>query len=186
MPFQLVPLGLAGVFELLPRRIEDSRGYFAETFSAAQMHSAGLISSWVQDNQSLSRAPHTLRGLHFQRAPHAQAKLVRALHGRVLDVVVDIRPDSPSFKQWLSLELSVERFNQIYIPAGFAHGFVTLEADSVVAYKVSSPYAAAAEGSIRWDDPALAIDWQLHGQAPVLSDKDAVAPLIDEARLASL
>lgn len=186
MAFELAPLALSGVYEIVPRRLQDSRGYFAETYSAAEMKKAGLISQWVQDNQSLSRQAHTLRGLHFQRPPHEQAKLVRVLQGRVLDVVVDIRPQSPSFGQWLSLELSAERFNQIYIPSGFAHGFLTLETDCIVAYKVSSPYAAAAEGSIRWNDPELVIDWLLEGQEPKLSDKDAVAPLLRETNLAPL
>lgn len=186
MPLEFIPLALAGVFEIIPRRIEDSRGYFSETYNQSQMASAGLIASWVQDNQSLSLEQGTLRGLHFQRTPHEQAKLVRVLQGRVLDVVVDIRPDSPNFGQWLSLEISADRYNQIYIPCGFAHGFVTLEPNCIIAYKVSSPYAKTSEGSIRWDDPTLGIDWQLSGQKPHLSEKDAIAPLFSEAHLASL
>jgi dTDP-4-dehydrorhamnose 3,5-epimerase len=183
MSIEILPLALEGVFEFVPRRIQDTRGYFSETYSAAQMERAGLISNWVQDNQSLSVEPHTLRGLHFQRQPYAQAKLVRVLSGRVLDVVVDIRRDSAEFGKWLSLELTAERFNQIYVPTGFAHGFITLEPNCVVAYKVSSPYAAHAEASIRWNDPTLAIDWQLNGRSPTLSDKDAVAPLLAEAQI---
>ena len=183
MSIEIFPLALPGVFELVPRQIRDARGYFSETYSGAQMESAGLITNWVQDNQSLSVEPHTLRGLHFQRDPHAQAKLVRVLSGRILDVVVDIRRESTHFGQWLSLELTADRFNQIYVPVGFAHGFVTLEPNCLVAYKVSSPYAAHAEASIRWDDPALAIDWRLNGHPPTLSDKDAVAPFLSEARI---
>jgi dTDP-4-dehydrorhamnose 3,5-epimerase len=186
MPFQKQPLALDGVYELLPRRFDDNRGYFTETFNARDMEAAGLTSTWVQDNQSYSAAMHTLRGMHFQRSPHEQAKLVRVVRGRVLDVVVDIRPSSPTFCQWLSLELSAERLNQIYVPVGFAHGFLTLEPNCIVAYKVSNPYVAAAEAAIRWDDPQIGIIWPLQGSRPVLSDKDSIAPLISEADIGAL
>ena len=134
---------------------------------------------FVQDNHSLSVAVGTVRGLHFQEPPHAQAKLVRCGQGAIFDVAVDIRIGSPTYGRWLGYELSAENGAQLYIPAGFAHGFVTLKPDSEIIYKCSDYYASGSEGSLRWDDPEIGIDWPLANE-PILSDKDAQAPLLSE------
>lgn len=165
------------------QRYRDARGWFSETWSAARMAKAGIAHDFVQDNQSCSVQVGTLRGLHFQRPPFAQAKLVRCLKGRIFDVAVDIRPQSPTFGHWVGAELSAEDGRQMLVPRGMAHGFLTLEPDTEVAYKVDNPYAQGSEGGIRWDDPAIAIDWPLAGLTPLLSDKDAQLPGIAEALL---
>ena len=168
-----------GVLEIIPKRFGDSRGFFAETWQRDRFRGHGIDVDWVQDNQSLSAETHVLRGLHFQLAPHAQAKLIRVLKGSVFDVAVDIRPGSEGFGRWVSRVLSAEAFNQLFIPKGFAHGFLTLTPGTEVLYKVSAPYAPECERSIAWNDPALAIDWPLpEGTQPVLSAKDAVAPTL--------
>jgi dTDP-4-dehydrorhamnose 3,5-epimerase len=164
------------------KRFEDARGWFAETWSQRNFEAAGLDADFVQDNHSYSRHAGTIRGLHFQSAPFAQAKLVRCVRGRIFDVAVDIRRDSPTFLQWVGAELSAENGVQLFVPRGFAHGFLTLEPDTEVAYKVDAFYDAASDGGIRWDDPALAVDWPLQELAPTLSDKDAGLPSIGEAR----
>ncbi|MCZ0732768.1 dTDP-4-dehydrorhamnose 3,5-epimerase [Phreatobacter sp. AB_2022a] len=169
-------LPITDVLELRPRRIGDGRGFFSETFNQARFAAAGIDSTWVQDNQSFSQAPLTLRGLHYQAPPFAQAKLVRVLRGRAFDVAVDIRAGSPTFGRWVSLELSAETFNQILIPIGFAHGILTLEPDTEIFYKVSAPYSAAHDRTIRYDDPAFGIAWPLDGTKPQLSAKDEAAP----------
>ncbi|KQI73350.1 dTDP-4-dehydrorhamnose 3,5-epimerase [Loktanella sp. 5RATIMAR09] len=167
---------LTGVFELTPRRFADSRGHFSETYNADTLARHGINTLFVQDNQSYSRDIGTVRGLHFQAPPSAQAKLVRVLQGVIWDVAVDIRRGSPSYGHWVGRELSAETGNQLFIPAGFLHGFVTRTADCVVAYKCSATYAPATEGAVRFDDPDLAIDWGIDAQDAVLSDKDAAAP----------
>lgn len=169
--------GLPGVVLLEPRRFGDARGWFCETFSTRAMAAAGLMTEFVQDNQSFSAAAGTLRGLHFQRPPHAQAKLVRCLRGAIRDVAVDIRRGSPTWGQWVAAELSAENGRQLLVPAGFLHGFVTLVPDTEVHYKCSAFYAPEAEGAVRWDDPDLAVDWGLAGP-PQLSAKDAAAPAL--------
>jgi dTDP-4-dehydrorhamnose 3,5-epimerase len=164
-----------------PRRFADSRGWFTESWNRARFEDWGISAVFCQDNHSLSRATGTLRGLHFQRSPHGQAKLVRCTRGRVFDVAVDIRRNSPTFRQWVGVELSAERGNQLFIPVGYAHAFVTLEPDCEVAYKVDAYYAPEADGGVRWDDPSLAIDWPLAaGASPLLSDKDAALPFLAE------
>ncbi|TPW30637.1 dTDP-4-dehydrorhamnose 3,5-epimerase [Pararhizobium mangrovi] len=178
---EIRPTAIPEVLELEPRRFSDPRGFFGETFNRDRFREAGITIDWMQDNQSLSREPFTLRGLHFQAPPFAQDKLVRVLKGRVFDVAVDIREGSASFGQWVGRELSAEAFNQLLVPKGFAHGFLTLEADTEVLYKVSAPYSREHDRSIRWDDPAFAIDWPNGGNAPVLSDKDSEAPTLAEA-----
>ena len=166
-----------GVLEITPRRFGDARGFFAETWQRQRFTAAGIDVDWVQDNQSLSADTHVLRGLHFQLAPCAQDKLVRVLRGTVFDVAVDIRPGSASFGRWVSCTLSASAFNQLFIPRGFAHGFLTLEAGTEVLYKVSAPYAPEHDRAIAWNDPALAIGWPLAaGEQPLLSAKDAAAP----------
>lgn len=162
---------------LTPRRFEDERGWFSETWNRAKFAAAGISLEFCQDNQSLSRPVGTLRGLHFQTPPFAQAKLVRCLRGRIFDVAVDIRRASPTFGKWAGLELSAENGKQLLIPAGYAHGFMTLEPDCEIAYKVDAPYSAECDGGIAWDDPQIAIDWPLPGK-PVLSDKDKALPLL--------
>jgi len=167
---------------ITPRRFADARGWFAETWHAERYLEAGIAANFCQDNQSFSRPPLTLRGLHFQRPPHAQAKLVRCIKGRIFDVAVDLRRSSPTFMKWVGVELTAELGNQLFIPAGFGHGFLTLEPECEIAYKVDSYYAPDADGGIAWNDPVLAIEWPLaDGDFPLLSDKDAGLPKLNEA-----
>lgn len=168
---------LAGVRLVTPKRFGDHRGFFAETYSRRAYAACGVAVEFVQDNHSLSAAVGTVRGLHFQAPPHAQAKLVRCGRGAIFDVAVDIRRGSPTYGRWVGATLSAENGAQLFIPAGFAHGFATLEPDSEIVYKCSDYYAPETEGALRWDDPALGIDWPLTGRA-TLSEKDAVAPLL--------
>lgn len=163
---------------ITPRRFEDARGWFAETWSAPAMAAAGLAHTFVQDNHSLSRRAGTLRGLHYQAPPFAQAKLVRAARGAVLDVAVDIRVGSPTYLRWVSAELSAENGVQILVPRGFLHGFITLTDDAEVLYKCDALYSRDHDGAVRWDDPAIGVDWG--AGAPLLSDKDRAAPLLSE------
>lgn len=171
---------LEGVLVITPPRFGDARGFFAETWSRPKLAAAGVEIDFVQDNHSLSAAPGTVRGLHFQAPPRAQDKLVRCGRGRLWDVAVDIRAGSPTYGRWFGTELSFENGRQLLIPAGFAHGFVTLGPDTEIVYKCSDSYAPETEGAIRWDDPDLAIDWPLGDLAPTLSDKDAAAPSLAE------
>lgn len=164
---------------LAPRRFEDSRGWFSETWNASRAAAAGVDAAFCQDNQSLSREAGTLRGLHFQTPPSAQAKLVRCLRGRILDVAVDIRRASPTFGKWVSVELSGDNGLQLFIPRGYAHGFLTLEDGCEIAYKVDNFYSAADDGGIAWNDPAIGIVWGLGGKMPLLSEKDAALPKLE-------
>jgi len=177
------PLELAGVCEITPGRLRDSRGFFSETHSARAFAKAGIDLAFVQDNHSYSKAAGVLRGLHYQLPPFAQDKLVRVTRGAILDVAVDIRKTSPTFGKWLSLEVSAAKWNQILVPAGFAHGFVTLLPDTEVIYKVTQPYSRAHECTIRFDDPTLGIDWRTAPDAIILSDKDRTAPLLADAEI---
>ena len=162
-----------------PTRHGDHRGFFAETYSRSKYSELGIDVEFVQDNHSLSREVGTLRGLHFQAPPHAQAKLVRCGRGAIFDVAVDIRRGSPTYGQWKGYELTAQNGEQLYIPVGFAHGFVTLEPDSEIFYKCSDYYAPKTEGAILWNDPDIGIDWPTEAE-PILSEKDAVAPLLSE------
>lgn len=175
---------IAGPLELVPDRFEDARGYFTETFNQPRLQAHGVLeTSWPQDNQSLSVNAFTLRGMHFQLPPFGQAKIVRVLRGRIFDCVVDLRPASPSFGKWLGVELTAEKANQLYVPVGFAHGFLTLEPQCLVAYKVSSLYSKPHDRSLHWADPAVNIAWPLPpGQKPVLSEKDEAAPSLATLR----
>lgn len=173
-------LGLGRVLEIIPTRFGDHRGFFSETYNAAVLAEHGLTLSFVQDNHSLSRAAGVLRGLHFQLPPFAQGKLVRVVRGRIYDVAVDIRKSSPTFGKWVGLEISAEKWNQILIPAGFAHGFVTLEPDTEVVYKVTAPYSRDHDRGIRFDDPSLKIVWPVATDSLTLSDKDRTAPLLKD------
>lgn len=166
---------LEGVVIITPRRFGDNRGHFSETYNAETLASHGITTQFVQDNQSYSSDAGTIRGLHFQAPPAAQAKLVRVLAGEIWDVAVDIRRGSPTFGQWVGETLSAEVGNQLLIPAGFLHGFVTRTPDAIVAYKCSATYAPACEGAVRFDDPDLAIDWGIPTGTAVLSDKDYAA-----------
>lgn len=169
-------LDFEGVFTLVPPRFGDARGWFSEIWNNERLVAAGLTARFIQDNMSFSRPRGTVRGLHFQSSPHAQAKLVMVARGAIQDVIVDIRPQSKTFGQYTSVTLTAEGGEQIYIPAGFAHGFCTLCDDTCVIYKIDAPYAPASEGGIAWDDPDLNIPWQLGGAPAVLSDKDKKLP----------
>ncbi|ACT60825.1 dTDP-4-dehydrorhamnose 3,5-epimerase [Hirschia baltica] len=171
-------LGLDGVKEITPARFGDARGFFSETYSEQRFSDAGLPTGWVQDNHSLSAEAFVLRGLHFQTDPFAQDKLVRVLKGEIFDVAVDIRKNSPDYGKWVGITLTAEKGNQILVPKGFAHGFLTLTPNVEVAYKVTSGYAPENDRGIIWNDPAIGIDWPLNGHEPQLSGKDAVAPLL--------
>ena len=162
-----------------PRRHGDARGWFVETYNRDTFAGLGIATAFVQDNHSLSRPGFTLRGLHFQTPPRAQDKLVRCIRGRIFDVAVDIRRGSPTLGRWVGIELSAENGRQLYVPAGFAHGFLTLEPECEVVYKCSDTYAPEHDAGIRWDDPAIGIDWPLPaGVTPELSPKDEVQPLL--------
>jgi dTDP-4-dehydrorhamnose 3,5-epimerase len=173
---QIDPTALPGVLRLIPRRFADARGFFAETYSAKLLKEAGIETVFVQDNHSLSRLPGTVRGLHFQSPPHAQAKLVRCGQGALFDVAVDIRAGSPTYGQWTGYELSAENGHQLLIPAGFLHGFMTLTPDTEIVYKCSDFYAASADGAVRWDDPDIGITWPRAAEPAAISAKDAAAP----------
>ena len=166
---------IAGLLVLTPARHGDARGFFSESWNRDRMAAAGLHFDFVQDNHSLSAQPATVRGLHFQAPPRAQAKLVRCGRGRLFDVAVDIRRGSPTYGQWFGTELSFENGRQMLVPQGFLHGFATREADTEIIYKCTDTYAPEAEGAVRFDDPDLGIDWGLDGHPPVLSQKDAAA-----------
>lgn len=169
------------VLYFMPQRFVDARGWFAETWNEDRCEKFGIKAQFCQDNQSASVRAGTIRGIHYQQVPHAQAKLVRCLKGRIFDVAVDLRRESPTFKKWVGVELSSERGNQLFIPSGFGHAFMTLENDCHVAYKVDAYYAPHADGGVRWDDPELAINWPMRGAAPILSDKDASLPFLSDS-----
>lgn len=171
-------LAIPEVVEITPAKFGDHRGFFSEVFKRSAFEAEGIHADWVQDNQSFSAEMGTVRGLHFQAPPFAQAKLVRVLRGAIFDVAVDIRNGSPSYGQWVGCEISAEKWNQLLVPAGFAHGFMTLTPDTEVLYKVDAPYARESEGAILWNDPAIGIEWPDLGIAAVLSDKDRVAPTL--------
>lgn len=177
-----IPTALSDVLIFEPKVFGDDRGFFMESFHAARFAEAtGCHDPIVQDNHSRSRRG-VLRGLHYQLPPCAQGKLVRVIQGEVLDVAVDIRRSSATFGQWVGVLLSAENKRQLWIPPGFAHAFYTVSDSADVLYKVTGPYSPEHERSIRWDDPDLAIDWPLNGQAPLLSGKDAIAPLLRDAQ----
>ena len=167
--------GIAGLLEIEPLIFGDERGYFYETYNLEKFKDAGIVEEFVQDNQSKSSAG-VLRGLHFQNPPYAQGKLVRVIHGSVLDVAVDIRKGSPTYGQYHKVVLSGDNKKMFWIPPGFAHGFATLEDDTIFAYKCTGFYNKESEGSVRWNDPDLNIDWGVDN--PSLSEKDREAPLL--------
>jgi dTDP-4-dehydrorhamnose 3,5-epimerase len=166
---------LPGVLILTPQRFGDDRGFFSESWNQRRLAEAGINIDFVQDNHSLSREAGTLRGLHFQTPPHAQAKLVRCGRGALFDVVVDIRQGSPTYGHWVGVELSFDDGRQLLVPEGFLHGFVTRQADTEIIYKCSDYYTPDCDAAVRYDDPDIGIDWGLEA-SPMLSDKDAAAP----------
>jgi dTDP-4-dehydrorhamnose 3,5-epimerase len=169
---QVEQTSIAGLCILIPRIFEDERGHFLETYSKKNLADAGISDEFVQDNESVSRK-HVLRGLHFQAPPHAQGKLVRVARGAALDVAVDIRKNSPTYGQYVSVMLDAVAKKMFWIPAGFAHGFVALEDHTVFQYKCTGYYHKEAEGALRWDDPLLSINWGV--DAPIVSAKDQQA-----------
>ena len=171
---------LDGVLILTPKRFCDPRGFFAESWNAKRQSDAGIDIDFVQDNHSISTQVGTVRGLHFQAPPHAQAKLVRCGRGCLFDVAVDIRRGSPTFGQWVGEELSFENGKQLLIPAGFLHGFVTRQPDTEIVYKCSDYYSPECDGAVRFDDPDIGIDWGLNEAEAVLSDKDSAAPFLKD------
>ncbi|GAB2789454.1 dTDP-4-dehydrorhamnose 3,5-epimerase [Rhabdobacter roseus] len=173
---QIRETSIAGLVEITPRIFEDDRGAFFESYNQETFGKLGLPTTFVQDNQSFS-IKGVVRGLHFQDAPFAQGKLVRVIAGRVLDVAVDIRPESPTFGKYEVFELDAKRNNMAYIPEGFAHGFMALE-DSIFSYKCTNSYHKASESGIRWDDPVLNIDWGVSN--PIVSEKDLILPTFRE------
>jgi dTDP-4-dehydrorhamnose 3,5-epimerase len=164
-----------------PKKHGDARGFFSEVYSRTAWDNAGLDFTFVQDNHSFSVATGTLRGLHFQTPPFAQAKLVRVARGAILDVAVDIRRSSPTFGKFVAVELSAENWRQLLIPIGFAHAFITLEPNAEVLYKTTAPYSAAHDRGVAWDDSGLGIDWPMSACGPILSDKDRRWPQLKEA-----
>ena len=167
---QLTRLPLPGLVQIIPKRHTDERGYFAETFRLSTFHGKAGDVAFVQENESLSRRPGTIRGLHFQNEPFAQGKLVRCTAGALLDVAVDLRTGSPSFGRWAAIELTPENGTQLWITAGFAHGFCTLKPDTVINYKCTAYYSAEHDKGVAWNDPQIGIGW------PALADPDTLSP----------
>lgn len=179
MPF--IQTEISGLLIFEPAVFEDSRGYFFEAYNEKVFHQAGITLKFVQDNQSLS-SYGVIRGLHYQVNPSAQTKLVRVLSGTILDVAVDIRKGSPTYGKSISVELSAENKKQLYIPAGFAHGFSVLSDQATVLYKCDSFYNKETEGGIRYDDPELKIDWKIPAEKAIVSDKDKILPLLKDCK----
>ena len=175
MPFEFQPLPIPGLVLARPRVFPDARGSFMESWRRDEFERAGIRADFIQDNVAVSTKRGALRGLHFQRDAHAQAKLVRCSKGRVFDVVVDLRPGSSARGRHFAIELSADSPALLFVPRGFAHGYVTLTDEAVVEYKVDAPYVPSAEGGVAWNDPALAIDWPV--KTPLLSDRDRGWPV---------
>jgi dTDP-4-dehydrorhamnose 3,5-epimerase len=174
-------LAIPAVMLIVPKRFGDARGFFAETYTATRFAEIGIVQPFVQDNQSLSRAKETVRGLHCQIAPHIQGKLIRVGRGAAWDVAVDIRAGSASYGEWVAAILTAERGEQLWVPPGFLHGFATLMPDTEILYKVTADYNAGAERGVIWNDRSLGIPWPVEGE-PILSDKDKKLPPFVAAR----
>lgn len=179
MGMKMTKTNLDGVVVLEPLVFGDHRGFFMESWSQRNLEELGLFYNFIQDNHSKSTVKGTLRGIHFQKGEKAQAKLVRCVKGAVLDVAVDLRHDSPTYKQWVAVELSAENKKQLLIPRGFGHGFVTLTDDVEFLYKADNYYYPEAEGGIKWDDPEIGVSWNV--EHPILSAKDEKNPLLKDA-----
>jgi dTDP-4-dehydrorhamnose 3,5-epimerase len=177
---QIAALAIPDVKLLTPRKFGDDRGFFSETWSRRTFVANGLVAEFVQDNHSLSESAGVVRGLHFQTPPHAQDKLIRVLRGSVLDVAVDIRVGSPTFGRHVSAVLSAKNWSQLWVPKGFAHGFVTLEPGTEVVYKVTADYAPESDRGLAWDDPDLGIAWPVTAAAAQLSPKDTTHPRLKD------
>jgi dTDP-4-dehydrorhamnose 3,5-epimerase len=175
---EVVPLQIPDIKIIKPARFSDERGFFSETYNAARFAEHGLTFEFVQDNHSYSVSKGVVRGLHFQTAPHAQTKLVRVVRGAIFDVAVDLRLGSPTYGRHVSAIISADEWNQILVPAGFAHGLCTLKPHTEVLYKVTDFYSRSHDAGIRWDDPELRIDWPVTREAAVVSAKDASLPLL--------
>lgn len=186
MAASITSLCIPDVKVIVPERFGDDRGFFSETYSRRSLGDVGIEEEFVQDNHSLSALAGTVRGLHYQLAPFAQAKLVRVVRGAVVDVAVDIRRGSPTFGQHVAVTLSAEAWNQIYVPVGFAHGFCTLEPDTEVVYKVTAYYSRAHDRGISWNDPELRIAWPVEAAAAQLSDKDRNQPRLADVMAGDL
>ena len=169
-------LAIPDVILVTPKRHGDARGFFSETYRAEAFEEAGIPGPFIQDNHAYSQQPGVLRGLHFQKPPHAQAKLVRCTQGAIYDGAVDIRQGSPTYGRYVGAELSAENGAQLYVPEGFAHGYLTLTPDCHVQYKTSAYYAPETAGGLAWDDPELGIEWPMEGLDIILSDKDKILP----------
>lgn len=180
---KVIETKIPGVLIIEPDVFGDHRGYFMETYSTKKYEEIGITNTFVQDNMSFSSQKGTLRGLHFQNNPMAQAKLVSCTKGKVIDVAVDIRKGSPTYKQWVAVELSAENKKQFFIPRGFAHGFLTLSDDVEFRYKVDNLYSKECDRGIRYDDPTINVDWGslLNGIEPILSEKDTTGPMLDDS-----
>lgn len=179
MPFDFTMTGIDGLFVIEPSVFTDSRGFLLESYKASEFRSHGLPDDFVQDNHSRSTIG-VLRGLHFQRPPHAQGKLVRVIAGAIWDVAVDLRKDSATFKSWYAIELTAENRKELYISAGFAHGFLTLSNAAEILYKCTAEYDKDSDSGVRWNDPELAIQWPM--TIVTLSEKDAALPFLRELR----
>jgi dTDP-4-dehydrorhamnose 3,5-epimerase len=170
---------MAGVILVKPKRFGDDRGWFTETYNTRQFQKLGIDVRFVQDNHSLSHPPYVVRGIHFQHPPHGQDKLVRCIRGSIFDIAVDLRRGSPTYGNWVGTTLSADNGNQLFVPVGFGHAFVTLEANCEVVYKCSDLYAPESDGGIRWDDPTIHVSWPIPaGQSTTISPKDAMLPFL--------
>lgn len=169
---------IPGVLVVTPKKFGDERGFFSETFRASALAAYGVTHGWAQDNQSMSRKRGVVRGMHFQAPPRAQAKLLRVVHGTILDVAVDIRKGSPTYGQHVAVELSADNWKQLYLPQGMAHGFCTLTERADVLYKTSDEYAPDTEGGLLWNDPALGISWQIAPDEALVNARDANWPTL--------
>lgn len=183
MPFEFIPTEIPDVIIVKPKVFADTRGFFLESYKKSEFENAGIAVTFIQDNHSNSKKG-VLRGLHFQYPPYEQGKLVRCIKGAIVDVAVDLRKGSPTFRKWVMCELTQENKMMLWIPPRFAHAFLTITEEADVVYKVSgAEYAPQADGGIRWDDPDIAIDWRLHEygiEVPLLSDKDKKLPFLKD------
>lgn len=182
MSLKVEALDIPDVRLVTPSRFGDQRGFFSETYNAQRFRAAGIDADFVQDNHSHSALAGTVRGLHYQAPPFAQAKLVRVLRGAILDVAVDVRAGSPTYGKWVKAELTAENGVQIFVPRGFLHGFIARAPDTEIAYKVDNYYSKECDGAVLWNDPDLAIDWETGSLEAILSEKDLGAPAFKDFR----